>query len=100
MTSPPGPGMSCGRPCGSSASAVLGPFLGSYFLAEAIDGAGADLAVHGHAHAGQECGVTPGGTEVRNVALPVLRRAYALYVLGEGASGTGATVRYPAALDG
>jgi Icc-related predicted phosphoesterase len=60
------------------------PFLGSYFLAEAIDGAGADLAVHGHAHAGQECGVTPGGTEVRNVALPVLRRAYALYALGAG----------------
>lgn len=60
------------------------PFLGSYFLAEAIDRAGADLAVHGHAHAGQECGVTPGGTEVRNVALPVLRRAYAVYAPGAG----------------
>jgi Icc-related predicted phosphoesterase len=59
------------------------PFLGSYFLAEAIDGAGADLAVHGHAHAGQECGVTPGGTIVRNVALPVLQRAYAVYVQGQ-----------------
>jgi Icc-related predicted phosphoesterase len=58
------------------------PFLGSYFLAEAIDHAGADLAVHGHAHAGQECGVTPGGTSVRNVALPVLRRAYAVYHMG------------------
>jgi Icc-related predicted phosphoesterase len=57
------------------------PFLGSYFLAEAIDGAGADLAVHGHAHAGQEHGVTPGGTMVRNVALPVIRRAYAVYAL-------------------
>jgi hypothetical protein len=67
------------------------PFLGSYFLAEAIDSAGADLAVHGHAHAGQECGVTPGGTSVRNVALPVLRRAYALYVLGEGPNGRRAT---------
>lgn len=39
--------------------------------------------MHGHAHAGQECGVTPGGTQVRNVALPVLRRAYALYCLGQ-----------------
>jgi Icc-related predicted phosphoesterase len=57
------------------------PFLGSYFLAEAADSAAADLAVHGHAHAGQECGVTPGGTEVRNVALPVIRRAFAVYTL-------------------
>lgn len=55
------------------------PFLGSYFLAEAIDGAGADLAVHGHAHRGRERGVTPGGVSVRNVAQPVLRRALALY---------------------
>ncbi|MBV9208319.1 MAG: metallophosphoesterase [Actinobacteria bacterium] len=59
------------------------PFLGSYFLAEAIDGAGADLAIHGHAHGGQECGLTPGGVDVRNVALPVLRRAYAVYSLGQ-----------------
>jgi Icc-related predicted phosphoesterase len=57
------------------------PFLGSYFLAEAADGADADLAVHGHAHAGQECGLTPGGIEVRNVALPVIRRAFAVYAL-------------------
>lgn len=59
------------------------PFLGSYFLAEAIDGAGADLAIHGHAHSGQERGVTPGGIDVRNVALPVLRRAYAVSSLGQ-----------------
>lgn len=58
------------------------PFLGSYFLAEAADGAGADLCVHGHAHAGSECGTTPGGAPVRNVALPVLHRAYAVYCLG------------------
>lgn len=80
------------------------PFLGSYFLAEAVDGlagaggvlggagdglagaggaarAAADLAIHGHAHAGQERGVTPGGVPVRNVALPVIRRAYAMYTL-------------------
>ena len=57
----------------------LYPFLGSYLLAEAIDRAGADLALHGHAHHGCERGVTTGGVPVRNVAQPVLRRAYALY---------------------
>ena len=59
------------------------PFLGSYFLAEAADAANADLCVHGHAHAGSECGTTSGGAPVRNVALPVLNRAYAVYCLGE-----------------
>jgi Icc-related predicted phosphoesterase len=58
------------------------PFLGSYLLAEAIDGRRVDLALHGHAHAGTEKGVTAGGTRVRNVAQPVLRRAYAVYCLG------------------
>ena len=57
------------------------PFLGSYLLAEAIDRAGAHLAVHGHAHAGTEQGVTAGGVPVRNVAQPVLRRSYAVYCL-------------------
>ena len=60
------------------------PFLGSYLLAEAIDRAGADLAVHGHAHGGSEKGVTAGGVLVRNVAQPVLRRAYAVYCLDRG----------------
>lgn len=55
------------------------PFLGSYLLAEAIDTAGADLVVHGHAHHGAEKGVTAGGIPVRNVAFPLLRCAYALY---------------------
>jgi Icc-related predicted phosphoesterase len=58
------------------------PFLGSYLLGEAVDAAGADLSVHGHAHNGVEKGVTPGGIPVRNVALPVLKRAYAVYCLG------------------
>ncbi len=58
------------------------PFLGSYLLAEAIDRAGADLALHGHAHAGSEKGVTPGGIQVRNVAQPVIQHAYNLYCLG------------------
>jgi len=57
------------------------PFLGSYLLAEAVDRAGADLVVHGHAHAGSEKGVTPGGVHVRNVALPVINHAYNVYEL-------------------
>ena len=58
------------------------PFLGSYLLAEAIDRAGADLAVHGHAHGGVEKGMTPGGVHVRNVAQPVIKHAYHVYCLG------------------
>ncbi|MFF6995277.1 metallophosphoesterase [Streptomyces sp. NPDC008313] len=57
------------------------PFLGSYLLAEAVDTAGADLAVHGHAHAGTEHGMTSGGVPVRNVAQPVIRRAFTVYHL-------------------
>jgi Icc-related predicted phosphoesterase len=58
------------------------PFLGSYLLAEAVDEAGADLALHGHAHAGSERGATPGGVPVRNVALPVIGRPYKVYCFG------------------
>ncbi|WP_404962058.1 metallophosphoesterase [Streptomyces sp. 147326] len=58
------------------------PFLGSYLLAEAMDEAGADLAVHGHAHRGTEHGLTAGGVRVRNVAMPVIDRAFAVYHLG------------------
>jgi Icc-related predicted phosphoesterase len=58
------------------------PFLGSYLLAQEIDSApGTALAVHGHAHAGTERGVTPGGVKVRNVAHPVIRQAYSVYQL-------------------
>jgi Icc-related predicted phosphoesterase len=60
------------------------PFLGSYLLAEAIDAAGADLAVHGHAHRGTEKGMTPGGVHVRNVAQAVIRSAYRVYCLSDG----------------
>jgi Icc-related predicted phosphoesterase len=59
------------------------PFLGSYLLGEAVDRAGADLVVHGHAHGGSERGVTPGGVPVRNVAQPVIGAAYRVYCLGE-----------------
>lgn len=57
------------------------PFLGNYLLGEAVDEADADLAVHGHAHAGTEKGATERGIHVRNVAQPVLRAPYAVYTL-------------------
>jgi Icc-related predicted phosphoesterase len=56
-------------------------FLGSYLLAEAIDRAGADLVLHGHAHRGAGSGSTPGGIPVRNVAWPVIGQAYAMFRL-------------------
>lgn len=57
------------------------PFLGSYFLGEAVDRVGADVAIHGHAHGGTEKGFTPGGIQVRNVAQAVINRAYNVYCL-------------------
>jgi Icc-related predicted phosphoesterase len=57
------------------------PFLGSYLMAEAVDNAGADLVLHGHAHHGTEKGRTPAGIPVRNVAQPVIRHAYNVYTL-------------------
>jgi Icc-related predicted phosphoesterase len=65
------------------------PFLGSYLLGEAIDRAGADLVIHGHAHHGVEQGVTPGGIPVRNVALPVISQAFRLYALASPADRVG-----------
>ncbi|MGW2250213.1 metallophosphoesterase family protein [Kitasatospora sp. NPDC001660] len=68
------------------------PFLGSYLLAEAIDEAGADLVVHGHAHFGTEHGLTACGVRVRNVAQPVIGRAFAVYRLhGPGERSGGGT---------
>jgi Icc-related predicted phosphoesterase len=57
------------------------PFLGCYYLAEAVDYGKADIAFHGHAHGGVEKGETPGGTPVRNVAQPVIRHAFNIYTL-------------------
>ena len=57
------------------------PFLGRYLLGAAVDRAGADVAIHGHAHGGTEKGFTPGGIQVRNVAQPVINRAYNVYCL-------------------
>jgi Icc-related predicted phosphoesterase len=57
------------------------PFLGCYYLAEAVDHGQADIVFHGHAHRGLEKGETPGGTPVRNVAQPVIRHAFNIYTL-------------------
>ncbi len=57
------------------------PFLGSAHLGEAVDRAGVDLVLHGHAHRGTEKGSTPAGIPVRNVALPVINAAYRVYRL-------------------
>jgi Icc-related predicted phosphoesterase len=58
------------------------PFLGAYQLAEAVDRAGADLVLHGHAHHGSLKGATPGGVPVHNVAMPLIQRAYTMFTLG------------------
>lgn len=72
-------------------------FLGSYLLAEAVDRAGADLVIHGHAHNGSEFGETPGGIPVRNVAQPLIKRAYRVYELGAGVTDDASpTLREPA----
>ena len=68
------------------------PFLGSYLLAEPLDRLGVDLVLHGHAHAGVEKAMTPGGIPVRNVAQPVIRSAYRVYPVSRkpgSASGKG-----------
>jgi Icc-related predicted phosphoesterase len=62
------------------------PFLGSYHLAEVIDRTCCAAAFHGHAHAGTERGITPGGVPVRNVARPVIKHAYKIYTLNSGLS--------------
>ena len=61
------------------------PFLGSYLLGQAIDSAGATLAIHGHAHHGTERGTTPAGIRVRNVAHPVIKQAYSVFHVHETA---------------
>jgi Icc-related predicted phosphoesterase len=56
----------------------LWPWLGSYLLGDALDNAGADLALHGHVHQGIHRGQTPGGVPVRNVSRNLLGRPFAL----------------------
>ncbi len=47
------------------------PYLGSSRLAEVVDRHGADLVVHGHAHAGSPEGKTTAGCPVYNVAMAI-----------------------------
>jgi Icc-related predicted phosphoesterase len=61
----------------------LYPFLGNSMLCAAIDRSGADLVVHGHAHHGSPAGATPGGIPVRNVAQPVIRKPYVVFLIDE-----------------
>jgi Icc-related predicted phosphoesterase len=49
------------------------PFLGTSHLARALDGGGATVAFHGHAHNGSFAGKTAGGVPVFNVSVPVLQ---------------------------
>lgn len=46
--------------------------LGNSGLGDVIDRHHLDLVIHGHAHLGNEVGLTPGGTPVRNVAAPIV----------------------------
>lgn len=46
--------------------------LGNSILGRVVDRHAVSLVLHGHAHLGNYCGETPGGTPVRNVALPVV----------------------------
>jgi Icc-related predicted phosphoesterase len=50
------------------------PFLGDSLLEAVLDRRGADVAVHGHAHAGVLEGFTDGGIRVLNVSRAVLQR--------------------------
>jgi len=69
----------------------LWPFLGSYLLAQAVDRAGADLVLHGHAHSGSAEACTPGGVPVLNVAQQVIHRPFLVVELDPG----GASVTTP-----
>jgi len=62
-------------------------FLGCYQLGEAVDQAGADLAVHGHAHTGSRRGATEAGVPTFNVARPVIGAPYTVLTVDPGRCG-------------
>ncbi len=70
-------------------------FLGCYQLGEAVDVAGADLAVHGHAHAGSRRGATEGGVPAFNVARPVIGAPYAILTVDPARCGGRRVDRLP-----
>ncbi len=57
------------------------PFLGSHVLGKPADEFEIDVIFHGHSHYGVEEGRTEGGTPVRNVCVPVLKKPFAVYEL-------------------
>lgn len=59
--------------------------LGNSILGRVVDRHGVSLVVHGHAHLGNYEGYTPGGTPVRNVALPVIGRPALIELSTRGA---------------
>ena len=61
--------------------------LGNSILGRVVDRHAVSLVVHGHAHLGNYRGTTPGGTPVRNVALPVIGHPAVIEIA------TGAAVR-------
>lgn len=58
--------------------------LGNSILGRVVDGYRVALVVHGHAHLGNYLGFTPGGTPVRNVALPVVQRPVTFDIHADG----------------
>lgn len=58
--------------------------LGNSILGRVVDRHNVSLVVHGHAHLGNYQGQTPGGTPVRNVALPVVGRPVVLELGPDG----------------
>ena len=56
-------------------------WLGSYLLGDAIERAGADIVIHGHAHAGSFEGRTASGIPVFNVAEQVIAKPYHVFTL-------------------
>lgn len=72
--------------------------LGNSGLGRVIDNHDIDLAIHGHAHLGNQEGSTPGGTPVRNVAVPALGQIL-LYHVGPGRLVEYAGGPYPGIVD-
>jgi Icc-related predicted phosphoesterase len=58
--------------------------LGNSILGRVVDRHAVSLVVHGHAHLGNYLGATPGGTPVRNVALPVIGRPAVIDIAADG----------------
>lgn len=52
---------------------IIYPFLGSSRLLQPIETMEADVVFHGHAHHGSRHAVSPGGIDIYNVSLPLMR---------------------------